>query len=77
MSQLSKKFNKSPNTQDEHNEIHTETHNSQLLKDKDKERTLKAVRGKQHHKQKFINKVHSFIVFFSSTESMEAVEQHI
>ena len=47
-----------------------------LLKDKDKERTLKAVRGKQHYKQKFINNVHGFIVYFFSTESMEAVEKH-
>ena len=76
MSQLSKKFNKSPDTR-EHKEIHTETRIIELLKDKDEERNLKAVRGKQHYKQKFINKVHSFIVFFFSTESMEAVEQHI
>ena len=32
MSQLSKKLNKSPDTQDDHNEIHTETHNSQPVK---------------------------------------------
>ena len=77
MNQLSKKFNKFPDTQ-EHKEIHTETCIIKLLKDKDKERTLKAVRGKQHYKQKFINKVNSFIVvFFFSTESIEAVEQHI
>lgn len=32
MNQLSKKFNKSPDTQDEHKEIHTETRNNQAVK---------------------------------------------